>query len=68
MSKAQLTAQDIHKALDDIEQADPLGDLAAVLIGTGWSQDDLQSALGDRRRSPIGCTLINKYRDIARCG
>jgi hypothetical protein len=63
-----MTTHDLHAALDAIEKADPLADLAARLIRDGWSQEKLVRALrqGERNHSPIGVTLVNKYREVCR--
>ncbi len=59
---------DINAALDEIEKADPVAELAARLIYDGITEEELQKALGKRTASPIGNELQNKYRDVARSG
>ena len=61
-------AIDINAALDAIENSDPVAELAARLIAEGLSEVELQRALGERSRSPLGIELRNKYRDISMSG
>jgi hypothetical protein len=63
-----MTPAEINAALDEIEKADPVAELAARLIYDGVTEVELQKALGGRTAHPLGNELQNKYRDVARCG
>ena len=61
-----MKATDLHTALDAIENGDPVADFAVRLIAEGMTEEELLKALGERTKSPIGCELANKYRDVGR--
>ena len=60
-----MKAEELHAALDAIENGDPVAELALRLRSEGMTEDELGKALGVRSRSPIGNELANKYRDVA---
>ena len=53
-----------HAALDRIEQDDPLARFAEQLVRQGLTEKQLQTMMGFRHSTPIGCELCKKFHTI----